>query len=328
MSGDERTVALNTEDAYRKTIAFGLLIALLAVPVWADEPAQGKPQTSDSVIARVNGEPIYQHELDRELAPAAKLLDPQAALPAEVRQRALDQLIDRRLVLKYLTEQKLIASDQDVDLEIGRLKRRLEAQEKKLTEHLKAGGITEEELRRDIRWRLSWQRYLAGRLTDENLEKYFSAHRREFDGTELKVAHLLIKPANPADPLSLEEALHKAKGIRDQIESGKLTFADACRQHSQAPTAKGGGDIGFILRHEPMPEAFSAAAFALDKDQVSEPVQTRFGIHLIQVVEIKPGQRTWQECRGELRSAVTQYLFRWIAGKQREMAQVEASIAN
>jgi parvulin-like peptidyl-prolyl isomerase len=77
-----------------------------------------------------------------------------------------------------------------------------------------------------------------------------------------------------------------------------------------------------------MPEAFSTAAFALDKDQVSEPVQTRFGIHLIQVVEIKPGQRTWQECRGELRSAVTQYLFRWIAGKQREMAQVEASIAN
>lgn len=311
------------EDTCRKTIALVLLAGLLVLPAGADEPAPQKPPATDSVIARVNGEPILQSELDRELAPAAKLLDPQATLPAEVRQRALDQLIDRRLVLKYLAEQKLTASDQDVDLEIGRLKRRLEAQEKKLAEHLKAGGLTEADLRRDIRWRLSWQRYLNGKLTDENLEKYFGAHRREFDGTELKVAHLLIKPANPADPLAVEEAQHKAKSLRQQIDSGELTFDDACRRHSQAPTAKAGGDIGFIRRHEPMPEAFSAAAFALDKDQVSQPVQTKFGIHLIQVLEIKPGQRTWQECRGELRSAVTQYLFRWIAAKERETAQVE-----
>jgi parvulin-like peptidyl-prolyl isomerase len=141
------------------------------------------------------------------------------------------------------------------------------------------------------------------------------------------VAHLLIKPASPTDPRSVEEARVKASKIRAAVEAKELTFADACRQHSQAATAKAGGDIGFIRRREPMPEAFAAAAFALDKGPVSEPVQTRFGIHLIQVLEIKPGQRIWQECRDELRSAVTQYLFRWIAEKEREAAQVEA-IAN
>ena len=316
-------MALIADVAGGNTIAGGLLAALLVAPADAVEPAPQRPPAVETAIAQVNGEPIFQRELDRELAPAARLLDPRATLPSEVRQRALDQLIDRRLIMKYLTEQKLAASDQDVDLEIGRLKRRLEAQEKKLAEHLQAGGLTEDDLRRDIRWRLSWQRYLDGKLTDENLQKYFEKHRREFDGTELKVAHLLIKPANAADPISVDEAQHKATSLRRQIDAGELTFADACRQHSQAPTAKSGGDIGFIRRHEPMPDSFSAAAFALEEDQVSQPVQTKFGIHLIRVLEIKPGQRTWEESRGELRSAVTQYLFRWIAQKERETAQVE-----
>lgn len=308
-----------------RACAVALLLAACVSPSLADEPSSAKPTATGAVIARVNGEPIYQRELDRELAPAAKLLDPQAKLPAEVRDRALAQLIDRRLVLAYLIKEKQAASDQDVDLEVARLKQRLSAQEKKLPEHLKTIGMTEEELRREIRWRLSWQRYLAGKLTDENLHKYFDKYRREFDGTELKVAHLLLKPADPADPRSVEEAREKSAAIRAEIEAKKVAFADACRQHSQAPTAKAGGDIGFIRRREPMPEAFSAAAFALEKDQVSQPVQTTFGIHLIQVLDVKPGQKTWQECRGELRSAVTQHLFGWIANKERETAQVEAN---
>ena len=275
-----------------------------------------------SVVARVDGEPITQRELDRELAPATRLLDPQAQLPAEVRRRALAQLIDRRLVLKYLAARQQAASEQDVDLEVERLKKRLAATEKKLSEHLQAIGMTEAELRREILWRLSWQRYLADRLTDENLQKYFEKHRREFDGTEVKVAHLLLK-GDSDDPAAIEKLTAQAASIREQIETGKLSFADACRQHSQAPTAKEGGLIGFIRRREPMPETFSAAAFSLEAGQVSQPVQTKFGIHLIQALEIKPGQGTWQECRGELRSAVTQYLFGWFAERERKNAQVE-----
>jgi parvulin-like peptidyl-prolyl isomerase len=209
-------------------------------------------------------------------------------------------------------------------LEVSRLKTQLGAQEKKLAEHLQAIGMSQEELRREIRWRQSWQRYLAAKITDENLQKYFEKYRREFDGTELKVAHLLLKVAAD-DPQALQAAREKAAAIRAEIEAKTISFADACRRHSQAPTAKAGGDIGFIRRREPMPETFSAAAFALENDQVSQPAETKFGIHLIQVLEVKPGQKTWQDCRRELRSAVTQYLFRWIADKERERAQVEAN---
>ena len=279
----------------------------------------------DSVVARVNGEPIHQRELDRELAPAARLLDPQTKLPKEVEERALRQLIDRRLVLAYLIREKLAASEQDVDLEISRLKERLSAQGKKLPEHLQALAMSEDELRREFRWRSSWQRYLAGKLTDDNLQKYFDKHRRQFDGTELRVAHLLLK-ASAENSSAIEAARTKAAEIRSEIESRKLSFADACRKYSQAPTANAGGDVGFIRRREPMPESFSAAAFALEKGGISQPVETKFGVHLIQVLDEKPGQLDWKQCRGELRSAVTQYLFAWIADKERATSQVEANI--
>ena len=301
----------------------GLLVVCLTTS-FADDPPTTKSIASDAVVARVGDEPIYQRELDRELAPAKNLLDPQAALPADVKERGLTQVIDRRLVLAYLIREKLAASEQDVDLEITRLKQQFAAQEKSLTEHLKSMGMTQQELRREIRWRLSWQRYLAGKLTDENLQKYFEKYRREFDGTELKVAHLLLKAAVD-EPQAIEAARRKAESIRADIEAKRATFADACRIHSQAPTAAAGGEIGFIRRSEPMPDAFSAAAFALDKKAVSQPIVTKFGVHLILVLDEKPGQTTWQECRVQLRSAVTQYLFASIAAKERETAVVESN---
>lgn len=309
----------------RPEIVSSLLVASLMVATLVAQE-RSAPAPNDSIVARVDGEPITQRQLDRELQPATRLLAPEAELPAEVKQRALAQLIDRRLIVKYLTRQQLAASDQEVDLEIGRLQTRLKAQEKKLAGYLQQVGMTEDELRREIRWRLSWRRYLDSRLTDENLQKYFDKHRRQFDGTELRVAHLLLK-ANAIDPQAMEAAQAKAAAIRAEIEAGKIIFAAACREHSQAPTAKDGGDIGFIRRQEPMPEAFSAAAFALEKNQVSEPVQTKFGIHLIQVLEKKPGQKTWQDCRRELRSAVTQYLFQWIAERERKSTQIETNMA-
>ena len=309
----------------RPRIVSSFLVASLIVATLVAQE-RSAPAPDDSIIARVDGEPITQRELARELRPATRLLAPDAELPAEVKQQALAQLINRRLIVKYLSRQQLAASEQEVDLEIGRLQTRLKAQEKELAGYLQQVGMTEDELRREIRWRLSWRRYLDSRLTDENLQKYFDKHHRQFDGTELRVAHLLLK-ANPDDPQATEAAHAKAAAIRADFDTGKVTFADACREHSQAPTANNGGDIGFIRRQEPMPEAFSAAAFALEKNQVSEPVPTKFGIHLIQVLEEKPGQKTWQDCRRELRSAVTQYLFGWIAERERETATIETNLA-
>ena len=72
-----------------------------------------------------------------------------------------------------------------------------------------------------------------------------------------------------------------------------------------------------------MPEDFSRTAFALKKGDVSEPLVSPFGVHLITVLEEKPGGKTWRDAENELRPAVTLYLFRWIADKERGTAKIE-----
>jgi parvulin-like peptidyl-prolyl isomerase len=282
-----------------------------------------QPAAAPGVAARVDGEVVSKAEVELEFRRAfgkQQLSDEQRAAAWRA---AREQVIDRRLVLAYLTRSKQAASEQDVDFAVAQLENELKAQDLTLPQHLAQVGLSLEEMRRALAWKLSWNKYLEKYLTEENLQKYFARHQREFDGTQLRVAHILLKLPADADEAAANAATEKAAAIRAEIASGKLAFAAAAAAHSQAPTAKDGGDIGWIERRQPMPEAFSRAAFALEKGQVSEPVRSAAGVHLITVLDVKPGQRTAKQAEAELRPAVTVYLFRWIADKERAKAKIE-----
>lgn len=302
----------------RNASVLATLGVLLLTALHAQEPAAEKP-----IVAHIDGQPVSRAEVDLEFRRAfgERELTPQQR---EVAWRAtLEQVIDRRLVLAYLQRGKQAASEQDVDFAVVQLEKELAAQDLTLKQHLQQAQLTLEELRGALAWKLSWNKYLERYLTEENLQKYFAAHRREFDGTQLRVAHIFLKLPEDANDASAKAALEKATALRAEIIAGKLTFAAAAAAHSQALTAKQGGDIGWIERHQPMPEAFSRAAFALEKGQVSEPVRSSAGMHLITVLDIKPGTNTREQVDGELRPAVTLYLFRWIADKERSKARIE-----
>jgi parvulin-like peptidyl-prolyl isomerase len=279
-------------------------------------------QSPSVKVAAIDGEPIFAAEVERELAEAygdRKLADDQRRA---LLVRARDQVIDRRLVLKRLVRLGEAASAADVDHALAKLEKQVTDQGVSLAEHYKQLGTTRDQVRNALVWKLSWQQYLAKQLHDENLQKYFERNHRDFDGTELKVSHLLIKPAGD-DEAARAAAVKQAEQIRESIVGGKTTFAEAAKQHSSGPSAKDGGDIGWIQRREPMPEAFSAAAFALNPREVSRPVATTFGVHLIYVQQVKAGTKTWQDVADDLRPAVTLFLFRWLADKERETAKVE-----
>jgi parvulin-like peptidyl-prolyl isomerase len=139
----------------------------------------------------------------------------------------------------------------------------------------------------------------------------------------MRVSHLLLKaPAND-EPAAWQALEKQAAEIRGQL--GELPFADAVRKFSQAPTAESGGDLGFIERRRPMPEAFSKAAFALEVGEVSPPVRTSFGVHLIRCEEIQPGEQPWTSARAELRDAVTNYLLDWLATRRAKDAVIETT---
>ena len=302
-------------------IGMGLPVASQLVTL--REAISQDSQTKQSVAARVDGQPIrtvrLEHELKRLQRTRTVRKPAQAALQAQL----LDQVVNQLLILGYLEYTKQGARSVEVDLAVENLQQRIEQQEETLDQYLQKQGLSQLELRQKISWQISWSRYLNRYLTEKNYQSYFDEHRRDFDGTQLRVAHVLLPLGKQVNAETVQRQEQAIKEIREQIVSGKLTFAEAAKQFSQSPTAPQGGDLGWIERREPMSEEFSAAAFQLKKGEVSLPVRSPFGFHLITCRESKVGEKQWQQVREPLRKAITGYLFEWTAQQQRKRVGLE-----
>jgi peptidyl-prolyl cis-trans isomerase D len=117
-------------------------------------------------------------------------------------------------------------------------------------------------------------------------EDEFKARKSQFDQKEqVKAQHILIK-ADEKDPKAMAAALEKAKVIRAQAAKGD--FGALAEKNSDDPGSKSKkGELGFFSRGQMVPE-FEAAAFSLKPGEISEPIKTQFGYHIIKVEDKKP----------------------------------------
>jgi parvulin-like peptidyl-prolyl isomerase len=274
-------------------------------------------------LARVNGEPVYSDEVQRKLDESLRGREIAPEARAVLQAEALEQLINQRLVAAWLARENQGVTAAEVDAAMKVFRSRAEEAKLSFDEWLKQLGMSEEALRRQTAWRMGWQAYLRRNLTDETLQRHFEEHLAEFDGTEVRVAHILWKVEPSAGPEALTARIDEARRVRQQIVDGQLSFAAAAEKFSAAPTGKQGGDLGFVPRHGRMHEAFSRAAFSLKQGDISQPVTSPFGVHLIQCLEIRPGAKAWTDVRGPLHRAVAQQLFEQIAAKERPRAKIE-----
>ena len=112
--------------------------------------------------------------------------------------------------------------------------------------------------------------------------------------------HILL----PADsPEAQDEAERRLQRYRSEIEAGTADFARLARDFSSDGSAAKGGDLGWLYPGETVPE-FEQAMNALQDGEISEPVRSPFGVHLVQVL----GRRTDTESPERLRNAARQKL--------------------
>ena len=275
------------------------------------------------MVARVGREPIFAREVTRlveRAAPGGKVAA--ESLPV-LQAQALAEVVNRRLVLAYAQRTQAAPSTEEVSAEMAALLAKLERQGKSFSDFLTAQSITEPDLRRQIVWNLVWSKYRMQYLSSSRVEAYFAAHRRELDGSEVSVSHVLLRVGADKESRTVEELMARAAEIRQAVVAGKLSFAEAARQHSAGPSAKDDGRLGFMPRHGVMDEAFSRAAFALEVGQVSGPVKTPFGVHLIRCDQIKPGAKRLADVRGEIEEALGRELLEKLAQVERQHTPVE-----
>jgi peptidyl-prolyl cis-trans isomerase C len=289
-----------------------LLLMLLA--------AAAEDLPPDTVVATLGKSSIESGEVRQVVSksPGGRTVDDESRPLVEA--EALELVIDRRLVAGHLNEQGYSVSAEEKDELVADLKRRLAAQGKSFDDFLTEEGLTEPALRRQLVWNVAWNRFLHAELTEEALKREFDARPCDYDGTELRVSHVLFKVD---DPSRHGDIVARASRLREDLLEKKFTFAEAAEKFSSGPSRHQGGDLGFIPRHQRMAEAFSQAAFALEPGQISEPVTTRFGVHLIHCTEIKPGKKTWQDARGELVDELSRRRFAELAQEGRKRATIK-----
>lgn len=299
----------------------GILLLLVTVPAGAQEGASEKGAAQDfPVAATVNGEPIYVSQVDAMITSLQRQRKIEPQQMPRARAEALRQLVERRQMAIGLLRDGAYVTAAQIDKELDKFRAQATARGMSLERFLNRGQLTVEALRYDLAWKLGSQKYIEQNLADA-LEGYFKEHHREFDGTELRASHILLRPVSFNEPQSAVE--QRAKALRDDIEAGKITFEDAALKYSAGPSRLEKGDLGYFPRLGVMQEEFAKAAFALKPGELSQPVATPFGVHLIRVTDSKPGSRQWTQAVEQLKAPTSLHLFAQLLKKEQADTKVE-----
>jgi parvulin-like peptidyl-prolyl isomerase len=150
-------------------------------------------------------------------------------------------------------------------------------------------GITYDQLGKDAK------------LEEADVRKYYDEHKKDFE--QIRARHILVRmqgsplPVKPGQKdLTEAEAQAKAQDLRKRIVEGHEEFEAVARAESDDNgSGANGGDLGFF-HHNQMVPPFEEAAFAMKTGEISQPVKTQFGYHIIKIESVK----TYEELRPEV----------------------------
>jgi peptidyl-prolyl cis-trans isomerase C len=249
-----------------------------------------RPPILDQVLATVNGKPIIREEFIRFIN--ATGIPQGAESEQEIYKAGMDQLVNHELVKQYLQKQKALeVSEKDLNAEFGELEKKFKEDGQDINVALASHGVSVAQVREDMKDTIRWKKYIEAVATDANLKKFVAENKDVFDQTLVRASHIVLLVAPEATPADKEKVKQKLAGIKNDIASGKISFADAANKYSEDDGNKvspSGGDLGFFPRRA-YTEQFTAAAFALKKNVVSDVVDSPYGYHLILVTDRKEG---------------------------------------
>jgi len=241
-----------------------------------------------------------------------------------LRYSVLRSLVDRELILDAARRERVRVDRAQVDARLSEIK---DFWGDQYQEQLRQAGLTERQLRtaieEDLLVEAMQERKSQANVTDEELLRAYEERLER-----IHVRHILVAPEEVDSETDWNAALVKAEELLSRIHAGE-DFAALAREYSNDPgSASAGGDLGLISRDEPFVQEFLDAAFSLEVGQVSEPVRTAYGYHLIQVTEKvveegEPFDEVKDQLRAELEAARGQENWlTWLEGV-RQTAKVE-----
>ncbi len=258
-------------------------VATAETEVKSEEDTEAVTEPGDEVVATVNGEEIFRKELDRRLG-VLKRMNQEVTRAVQI--EVINQLTKKELLKQFVEGQDIVVSEGEVQGELEKIKYFLRSNpndsEKSLGEILETQGSNIGELEGEIRRTLALSKYLDQRVGDDEKSSYFESNIGVFNGEKVKLSHILIDTTKLKTDAELKTAKQKIEEVKKEIDNG-ADFAETAEKYSTCSSAKDGGDVGFYKKSGSLVEELDEVAFSMKVGEISEPVKTQFGYHIIKV---------------------------------------------
>jgi parvulin-like peptidyl-prolyl isomerase len=262
-----------------------LALTVAAVGCGGDDDDESSGEVPADAIAVVGDREIPKTEYDRLLTQAQATYEareqefPEAGTPefAQLRNALVRSLVEQAQFEIAAEELDVTVTDEELDKRLDELKQQFfDGDEQKYTDELEKQGLTEEQVLKDLRTRMLSEKIFEKvtsevEVTDADIQAYYEENRAQFETpASREIRHILVKSKAEADD------------IHAQLENGG-NFARLAKQFSEDPASKNEGGK-FTAQKGATVAPFDRTAFELRTGELSEPVKTQFGWHIIEAL--------------------------------------------
>ncbi|MCB1852823.1 MAG: peptidylprolyl isomerase [Gammaproteobacteria bacterium] len=274
--------------------SFLLLIVLLISAL----PTVAEVEPIDRIVAIVDEDVVVRSELDAELRRVVAALRQRGApLPPQqsLERQVLERLILHKLQLAKAAKLGISISEDVLAQTIGDIARENKLTLSEFRRVLQEEGISFTAYRENIREELIIRQLLERevlkqiRVTDQELQAVTTRKSNLTGRTDYHLQHILIATPEGASSDQLEKARNRAQQLVTEIRQGR-DFASAALAESDGQQALEGGDLGWRSGSQ-LPTIFVDQVDKMQKGEVSDPIQSASGYHLIKLVDFKGGER-------------------------------------
>jgi parvulin-like peptidyl-prolyl isomerase len=249
-------------------------------------------QKSSKPVATVNGEVITMTELEAILKKDGPMAVPlPEAQRKQQQQFALYALVDQALLRQFLKQNAVPIEAKEVNARMADLVAGLKQQGKSLEEFCRDMNQSPAQVQANLATTLQWMAYARQHISDQEAEKYYRENKDMFDKVFVHASEIMLRVSAQASEAEKAKAKAQLTELRGKILANQIDFARAAKQYSQGPTKDQGGDLDWFPRLKGiLPQSVLQAAFSLQPGQICDVIESEYGVHLIKVLDRKPGE--------------------------------------